>query len=200
MAAKIMLIGNLAIGLWCLDGDCEGARVRQVNSYFYAVKTLYVIRHAKSSWEDPFLDDFDRPLSSRGRSDAPRMGKRLKEKEIHPDLLLSSPAERAISTCLVIAEKIGYNLNNVHTDRRLYHADDDQLLSIVRGLNDANDEVAIFGHNPGLTDFVNRLSPEPVTDNIPTCGIVCLKFSLDSWKQVHWGKGDVDFFDFPKNR
>lgn len=182
-----------------VDVYCEGA-ASDSNSYFYAVKTLYVIRHAKSSWEDPLLDDFDRPLSNRGRRDAPRMGKRLRERELHPDLLLSSPAERAISTCLIIAEEIGYNLNNVHTDRRLYHADDDRLLTIVRSLNDANDEVAIFGHNPGLTDFVNRLCQEPVTDNIPTCGIVCLKFPVDSWKNVRWGKGEVNFFDFPKSR
>jgi len=163
------------------------------------MKTLYLIRHAKSSWEDPFMDDFDRPLNKRGKSDAPRMGKRLKERDIHPDLLLSSPAERALSTCFIIAEKIGYASQKIHTDKKLYHADDDQLLSVVHRLNDANDEVMIFTHNPALTDFVNRLSKEPVADNIPTCGVVALKFPVESWKAVKWGKGKVDFFDFPKN-
>lgn len=164
------------------------------------MKTLYLVRHAKSSWDDPFLHDFDRPLNNRGRSDAPRMGKGLKEKELHPDLLLSSPAERALSTCMIIAEKIGYPLRNIHTDRRLYHAAEDELLAIARGLNDANDEVMIFAHNPGLTDFANRISSEPVTDNIPTCGVVGVRFSASSWKEVSWGTGVVDFFDFPKNR
>ena len=164
------------------------------------MKTLYVIRHAKSSWDDPFLDDIDRPLNNRGRKDAPRMGQRLKEREIHADLLLSSPADRALSTCLIIAEKIGYNPQHVHVDRRLYHADEEQILSVVRNFNDANDEVVVFGHNPGLTEFVNRLNASQVTDNIPTCGVVCMKLPVDSWKHVVWEKGQVDFFDFPRKK
>ena len=164
------------------------------------MKTLYLIRHAKSSWDDPFQDDFDRPLSKRGLRDAPRMGKRLKEMALHPDLIITSPAERALSTCITIAEKIGYPLGNIHTDQRLYHAGEDQLLTIVHGFNDANDEIIIFGHNPGLTDFANQLSRELVTDNIPTCGVVALRFPVNSWKDVHWEKGEVLFFDFPKNQ
>lgn len=163
------------------------------------MKKLYLVRHAKSSWEDPFQDDFDRPLNKRGKKDAPRMGKRLREMDLHPDMLLSSPAERALSTCLIIAEKIGYPLTNIHTDQRLYHASEDELLSIVQHFNDANDEVMIFSHNPGLTDFVNRLCEELVTDNIPTCGVVCLKIPVDSWTEVTWGKAKAGFFDFPKN-
>ena len=164
------------------------------------MKTLYLFRHAKSSWEDPFLDDHDRPLNKRGRADAPRMGKRLKEKNFHPALMISSPAERALSTCLIIAEKVGYRLPDVHTDRRLYHASEDQLLAIVRGFNDAIDEIAIFGHNPGLTDFVNKLNNDFVTENIPTCGVAYMQLPVASWKEVKWGKGEVIFFDFPKNR
>jgi phosphohistidine phosphatase len=163
------------------------------------MKTLYLIRHAKSSWDDPFQDDFERPLNKRGKKDAPCMGKRLKEMKIRPGLLLSSPAERALSTCMLIAEKIGYALSNIHTDQRLYHAGEEQLLSVVQGFNDANNEIVIFGHNPGLTDFANRLSSELVTDNIPTCGIVALRFPVKSWKNVRWEKGKVLFFDFPRN-
>lgn len=164
------------------------------------MKSLYLIRHAKSSWDDPLQNDFDRPLNKRGRRDAPRMGKRLQEREIHPDLLLSSPAERALSTCLIIADKIGHPLYQVLTDRRLYHAGEDQLLTLIRDLDDANDEVIIFAHNPGLTDFVNRASKAFVTDNIPTCGVVAMKFPVQSWKSVSWGTGKVVFFDFPKSR
>jgi phosphohistidine phosphatase len=164
------------------------------------MKTLYLVRHAKSSWDDPWQKDFDRPLNKRGRKDAPRMGKRLAEKDLHPDLLLSSPAERAVSTCVIIAERMGYSLRQVDTDERLYHAHEDQILGIVRDLNDAHNEVMIFAHNPGLTDFANRASHELVTDNIPTCGIVALKFPVQFWKEVTWGKGEVVFFDFPKSR
>jgi phosphohistidine phosphatase len=164
------------------------------------MKTVYLVRHAKSSWDDPLQKDFDRPLNKRGRRDAPRMGKRLQEREIHPDLLLSSPAERALSSCLLIAEKIGYTLHDVLTDRRLYHAGDDQLMSLICDLNDEHDEVMIVAHNPGLTDFVNRASREPVIDNIPTCGVVALKFPVRSWNSITWGKGEMMFFDFPKER
>jgi phosphohistidine phosphatase len=125
------------------------------------VRTLYLVRHAKSSWDDPLQDDFDRPLNKRGRSDAPRMATKLKKRDIHPAILLSSPAERA--TCLIIAEVIGYSLDVVHTDQRLYHAEEAKILAFVQGLDDANSEVMIFGHNPGLTDFVNRITPAAVT-------------------------------------
>ena len=164
------------------------------------MKTLYLIRHAKSSWDDPWQDDFDRPLNKRGQSDAPRMGKRLKEKDIHPDLLISSPAERAFSTCVIIAKKIGYKGENIHTDRKLYHASEDQLLFVVHQLNDGNDEVMLFSHNPGLTYFVNRICNEPVTDNVPTCGVVAITFPVASWKKITWGKGEMVFFDYPKNK
>jgi len=163
------------------------------------MKTLYLVRHAKSSWEDPFQDDFDRPLNKRGRNDAPRMGKRLKERDIHPELLLSSPAERALSTCTIIAGKIGHPLQNILTDRSLYHASEEELLSVVHAFNDGNDTVMVFAHNPGLTDFANRLSRELVTDNIPTCGVVGLRFQVQSWKEVDWEKGEVLLFDYPKN-
>lgn len=128
------------------------------------------------------------------------MAKRLKERSIHPDVLLSSPAERAIATARLIAEKAGYRLRDIRTDERLYHAGDEELLTVVHGLNDSTDEVMIVTHNPGLTEFVNRLSSEPVTDNVPTCGIVCIKLPVTSWKDTSWGKGEVDFFDYPKNK
>lgn len=164
------------------------------------MKTIYLVRHAKSSWEDPFQDDFERPLNERGRKDAPRMARRLKEKEIHPDLLLSSPAARAISTCKIIAETAGYDHKQIKTDPRLYHASEETFLGIVQALNDANDVAMIFAHNPGLTDFANRLLLEAFTDNIPTCGITAIHFDVSSWRDVQWGGGEIDFFDFPKSR
>jgi phosphohistidine phosphatase len=113
------------------------------------VKTLYVIRHAKSSWDAMNVDDFERPLNERGKRDAPRMGKRLKEKDIHPDLMLASPAKRALSTCKRIAKLLGYPKDNIKADRRLYHPDEETILSIVKGLKIKCEHVMLFTHNPG---------------------------------------------------
>jgi len=165
------------------------------------VKTLFIIRHAKSSWDASNIDDFERPLNDRGKHDAPRMGKRLKEKDIQPTLLLSSPAKRALSTAKRIAKVLKYPKDDIKTDRRLYHADEETMLTIVRELKEKQDVVMIFSHNPGLTEFVNSLMDgELDIDNVPTCGVVAFKLDLDTWKDVDWGKGKLLFFDYPKSK
>ena len=165
------------------------------------MKTLFIIRHAKSSWDASNIDDFERPLNDRGKRDAPRMGKRLKEKDIQPTLLLSSPAKRALSTAKRIAKVLKYPKDDIKTDRRLYHADEETMLTVVRELKDKQDVVMIFSHNPGLTEFVNSLMDgELDIDNVPTCGVVAFQFSLDAWKDVDWGKGKLLFFDYPKSK
>lgn len=164
------------------------------------MKTLYIIRHAKSSWADPAASDFERGLNDRGKRDAPRMGKRLKEKELHPDLILSSPAKRALSTAKRIAEVLKYPREKIKTDATLYHADEDTILSAIRDIKDTHNIVLIFGHNPGLTDFVNAISSVQVNiDNVPTCGVVAFSFPVDSWKTVDWKSGKLLFFDYPKS-
>jgi phosphohistidine phosphatase len=166
------------------------------------MKTLYVIRHAKSSWDDVNLSDFDRPLNERGKRDAPRMGKRLKEKEIHPDQLISSPAKRAMSTCKRIAEVLALKKDCIKAEPALYHADADQILNVVRQINPKNDTIFIFGHNPGMTEFVELMNPDKtkVIDNIPTCGVVALQFPTHDWQSVDFGKGKLLFFDYPKSK
>ena len=165
------------------------------------VKTLFIIRHAKSSWDASNIDDFERPLNDRGKHDAPRMGKRLKEKDIQPTLLLSSPAKRALSTAKRIAKVLKYPKDDIKTDRRLYHADEETMLTIVRELKEKQDVVMIFSHNPGLTEFVNSLMDgELDIDNVPTCGVVAFKLDLETWKDVDWGKGKLLFFDYPKSK
>lgn len=165
------------------------------------MKTLYVIRHAKSSWDATNVDDFERPLNGRGKLDAPRMGKRLKEKEIHPDLMLTSPARRALSTSKKIGKILGYPKDNIKTDRQLYHADEETILSVVQGIKDKFNHVILCTHNPGLTDFVNTLmNGEFDIDNIPTCGVVALEFDFERWRDVNWGKGKMLFFDYPKSK
>ena len=165
------------------------------------MKELFIIRHAKSSWDASNIDDFERPLNDRGKRDAPRMGKRLKEKDIHADLLLSSPAKRALSTAKRIAKELKYPKDDIKTDRRLYHADEETMLTVVRELKDNRNVVMIFSHNPGLTEFVNSLmNGELDIDNVPTCGVVAFQFNFDSWKDVDWGKGKLLFFDYPKSK
>ncbi|HNP06981.1 MAG TPA: histidine phosphatase family protein [Cyclobacteriaceae bacterium] len=159
--------------------------------------TLYLVRHAKSSWENPDLSDFERPLNERGRRDAPRMGKRLKEREIVPDLMLSSPAKRAITTCKEIASILSYDVSRIKTDRRIYHASEDELLDILSKLNDTQKKVMIFGHNPAFTNLANTLFNEHIM-NIPTCGIVGGSLKIKSWSEISVGCGKLDFFDFPK--
>ena len=165
------------------------------------MKTLFVIRHAKSSWDASNVDDFERPLNERGKRDAPRMAKRLKEKEIHVDQMVSSPAKRAYSTAKKIAKVLNYPKDDIKTDRRLYHADEETILDVVREVKDSRKTVLLFGHNPGLTEFVNSLMDgQQDIDNIPTCGIVAFQFNTETWADVNWGKGKMLFFDYPKSK
>lgn len=163
-----------------------------------SVKRLCLVRHAKSSWDDPSLDDFERPLNDRGKKDAPRMAKRFKEKEQAADLLYSSPAKRAWKTCKAFAEILNVGKSSIKADEALYHADEDSLLQLVRGLSDKRKTVLLFGHNPGLTSFANLLTGESIM-NIPTCGMAMITFRVKKWKEVSAGKGKLEFFDFPKN-
>lgn len=161
------------------------------------MKALYLIRHAKSSWDNPGLSDFDRPLNDRGQRDAPRMGKQLKEREVAPDLMLSSPAKRAITTCKEIAKILGYEKDRIKTDKRIYHADEEELLQVLSELSENQEVVVLVGHNPGFTNFANSLFKEHIM-NIPTCGIVAGKLKIKSWKEIKAGCGKLEFFDFPK--
>lgn len=161
------------------------------------MKHLVLIRHAKSSWDDPLLTDFDRPLNKRGKKDAPRMAKRFKERDITPDLLYTSPARRARKTCAAFSEILGIRESAIRTEHRLYHADEDTLLDVVQGISDKHDTILIFGHNPGFTGFANMLTEETIV-NIPTTGIVYITFPAKKWKDIAPGKGKLRFFDFPK--
>lgn len=161
------------------------------------MKKLVLIRHAKSSWEDPDLDDSERPLNKRGKKDVPIMAGRLRALEMFPDLFLSSPAVRALTTARAIAEGIDYPQESIVENEEIYLADVPELLSVVGAIDDGNDLVFLVGHNPGLTDLANHLGDTPV-DNIPTCGICSLEFDVPSWKEVPAGHGTLVVFDYPK--
>lgn len=161
------------------------------------MKRLYLIRHAKSSWDDPRLADFDRPLNDRGKRDAPRMGRRLAGAGHRPDLLLSSPARRAFGTAKRVARELGLGKDDIVTSSRLYHADESRLLGEVQAQPDEAGSLMLFGHNPGLTGFATRLCRYPF-GNVPTCGVVCIDFPVDSWRGVAYDQGVLQFYDYPK--
>lgn len=163
------------------------------------MKRLTLIRHAKSSWDSPALDDFDRPLNKRGERNAPDMGKRLAKREFLPDLIITSPAKRAYTTARIVAREIGYSRNRIQPDERIYMADPTALTKLVRETPEEVDHVALFGHNPGFTQLTNRLGDVRI-DNVPTCGVVCLEFDIDSWRAFPGDGGTLLDFDFPKSQ
>jgi phosphohistidine phosphatase len=170
-----------------------------VNHNPLVMKHLYIVRHAKSSWDDLSLLDAQRPLSERGFKDAPRMAKRFKEREVAVGQMISSPAVRAFETCRIFANILGYPEKDIRLERSLYHASEDGMLEVVREISDAVNTVMVFGHNPGLTDFVNSLSKQMLV-NVPTCGIAGLVFPFDRWQDVTWGTGSLEYYDYPKSK
>ncbi len=159
-------------------------------------KTLYLVRHAKSSWNQPSLADIDRPLNKRGKKNAPEMGSRLNKQQIMPDLLISSPAKRAYKTALAIAEKIGYSKKDIVIEEDLYHAGEQKLFDIIKRQSEENQTIMLFIHNPGITWFANKLCNVYI-DNVPTAGVVSVGIST-LWSEVTNGSGDLIFFDYPK--
>jgi phosphohistidine phosphatase len=161
------------------------------------MKTLLIVRHAKSSWKDMSLSDWERPLNKRGKRDAPMMGQRLADIGIRVDSIVSSTAVRAISTADIIADEIGFQKEIDQRDD-LYHADERALLSTIRGFSDDLHAVMLVAHNPSITELVNELSGRWI-DNVPTCGIAKFVYDVKSWKDV--GRlAPMDFqFDYPKN-
>ena len=146
------------------------------------MKTLFLVRHAKSSWSDPALPDKERPLTERGMSDARKAGKHLANRDANPDLILSSPARRALATAEVVAKKLDYKLKDIVVDKRLYGATQDQLLEVVHELGDKLKRVMLFGHNPALAELAHRLSGS-ITE-LPTCAVAEFGFDIKSWSQV----------------
>ncbi len=160
------------------------------------MRTIYLVRHAKSSWKNPGLADFDRPLNKRGKRDAPFIGDLLNKKDINPDIILSSPAKRAKKTAIEIAKKLEYPLKEIIYKEEMYEASDMELLKLMKKIDENISAVMMFAHNPGLTQLNNYLSKNYI-DNIPTCGAVALEFNC-KWNEVDKDAGKFVFFEFPK--
>ncbi|MCS6849526.1 MAG: histidine phosphatase family protein [Anaerolineae bacterium] len=160
------------------------------------MKKLILVRHAKSSWDDPSLPDHDRPLNDRGKRDAPKMGERLAKRGVVPDLILSSSAVRALTTAQIIAEKIGYDRKAIVVDRRIYGAQVSSLLYLIQELDDKYDKVMLFGHNPELAELAHRFSDD--IEDMPTCAVVELTFDVKRWVDVVDSQPVEVRFDSPK--
>lgn len=156
------------------------------------MKTLYLLRHAKSSWKDASLSDFDRPLNKRGKHDAPMMAEKLKEMGIHPDIILSSPARRARKTAKVFADILDTPLR---LDERLYEADVADFDAVTQEAFREHESITLVSHNPGLNMYNDALSNVPLF-NIPTTGIVAIDFETYDAFVKHEGR--QRFFIYPK--
>lgn len=162
------------------------------------MKRLTLIRHAKSSWKDPRLPDFERPLSRRGERDAPRMGRRLLARGAQPKLIVTSEARRALMTAEIIADLLSLPRQALRREAALYLADVDTLFDVIAAQDDGLSDLMLVAHNPGLTDLANELLPGLALDNLPTTGVVAMACSIDRWPELERGVSSLLFYDYPK--
>jgi phosphohistidine phosphatase len=159
------------------------------------MKTLLLLRHAKSSWDQPSLPDFDRPLAERGKRDAPRMGKALRERGPHPELIISSPATRTRATIKAIAASARFEAE-IQFEESVYGASSAELIKLIRKLPQEKASAMIVGHNPGLEDLVSRLTGRP--ERMPTAALACIEFEIERWEDVEDGEAKLAWLLTPK--
>ena len=161
------------------------------------MKTLLLVRHAKSSWDDPAMTDFDRPLNERGKKDAPAMADRLIARGITIGSFISSPAKRAKKTAKIFSQAFQRNEEEIILIPELYLASSGVFESVLASIESDSETIALFSHNPGITDFANTLTGARI-DDIPTCGIFAVSIETDDWKNFRAAKKEFLFFDYPK--
>ncbi|NKB35052.1 MAG: histidine phosphatase family protein [Pseudomonadales bacterium] len=163
------------------------------------MKTLFLLRHAKSSWDDPELRDFERPLAKRGMNDAPVMAGRFVERDSKLGCIISSPANRAKSTAKLFAENIGYPVDDIVSNPELYFAGTGMFLKAASLVDENCDSAMLVGHNPAITEFANMMANSDI-DNVPTCGLVELSLPIGNWSDVDSGIATLIEFDYPKKK
>lgn len=163
------------------------------------MKKLLLIRHAKSSWDDTSIDDVDRPLNGRGKKNAPDMALRLVKKDIIPDLLISSHALRALETARLFAKEMDIKTKDILVKKELYMAGPSSFEQVIQDIPDEYDTIALFSHNPGITEFANSISDARI-DNMPTASVFAVKIDTDSWRTMKDKDIDFWFFDYPKSK
>lgn len=162
------------------------------------MKTLFLLRHAKSSWDDPGLKDFERPLADRGLNDAPFMAQRFLQRDKSVQCIISSPAMRAKTTAKLFAKNIKFPVDEITSNPELYFAGASMFLKAASLVDDHYDSAMLVGHNPAITEFANEMSGADI-DNIPTCGLVELSLPIEQWSDIELGNATLVDFDYPKN-
>lgn len=161
------------------------------------MKSLTLVRHAKSSWNDAGVSDRERPLNARGERDAPEMGRRIVKHGIRPSLIITSPATRARATAKVIAQEMGYPIEFLQAEKALYLASLNTLIKTVAAQDNGFNSMIVVGHNPGMTDFANFLIPG-LTNNLSTAGVVAVEIDQNNWSIDTESKVKLLTYDYPK--
>ena len=163
------------------------------------MKKLFFIRHAKSSWKDLNLDDFNRPLNRRWKSDASFMWTILKSSNIFPDIIISSPAKRTKKTAKKIAKQLDYDKKDILYNENIYEAWFSDIIEIIKNLDNKYSIVFIIMHNPTITGIVNKITQKEIF-NIPTCGVAWIDLNIKNWWEFDIEKTpwELFFYDYPK--
>ncbi|WP_139957825.1 SixA phosphatase family protein [Flavicella sediminum] len=160
------------------------------------MKTVYIVRHAKSSWEYQGIDDIDRPLKKRGIKDSYLVSSKLRKAINKPDVFITSSASRALSTAVIFCNNFSYPLSNLQINKSLYSFSDGYLVKTIKALDDEFDSAIIFSHDHGINDFVNKYGSESIA-HVPTCGVIGIQFENNHWKSIK--KGKTILKEFPKH-
>lgn len=161
------------------------------------MKTLYLLRHAKSSWKNPDLDDFDRPLLQKGLKKSKVIIDYLLKNSVQVDLIISSPAVRALETAEIFAYALKYPSEKIRKERSLYFGDSDSYFSQFYDIPQNVNSLMLVGHNPAITNLANRLIKEEI-EYLPTSGIISIKFKAESWEEIEDVKRKTNFVVYPK--
>lgn len=161
------------------------------------MKKLFIVRHAKSSWDNSSLRDIDRPLNERGLRDAPMMANVFANQYESIDCLISSKATRAYTTASIFAERLKVDINSIQLDESIYGASAASMLELINSIDNKLESACVFGHNPTFTYFAEKLADIQI-GNLPTCGIVGIEFGVNDWAAVSFGSGVNFYFDYPK--
>ena len=162
------------------------------------MKKIVLIRHAKSDWDNPWLEDHDRPLADRGVKDAQKMAKRLKKRILKPEIILSSTALRAVETAKITTKELNLPEEEIRFEKKLYHASPGTLLKYIHLQKDSKNTLLIFGHNPGLNELITYLGGK--IENLPTSGQFGFILKSDRWNDFLPGNAELWFVDFPKKK
>lgn len=161
------------------------------------MKTVYFVRHAKSSWDSPNLRDIDRQLNESGLKTAEKMASFISDLDIRPDVIISSPAKRAYSTAVFFAKSFGIETADIKIAEEIYEALMSDILQLINGLPQEIDTVMLFGHNPTFTNLANYFSPDFIP-NVPTCGILKVEANTNNWTQFNNQTAGLVKTYFPK--